>query len=140
MGAHSPTPSPPLSATGVLRRNGLLLAMVNTITAAGITFADPGASPSLAFLAFLAPLPVWGLGFAVAAGFQFADRPLIGHSIAGPLWMLLAFGAVLGLLAGRSTAPAASIVLTGLELYAAGHHLNAMHYRRQEREAARSDR
>lgn len=120
-----------------LRRNVLLMGMVNTVTAGAMTLAEPGVSASLAFLAFLAPLPLWGCGFATAAAFQFANRALVGHSIAAPLWTLLAVGAVYGLVAGRSAAPAASTILAGLTLYAAGHHLNAMAFRRREAQGRR---
>lgn len=146
MGTHRrpdpPTPpaGPVVSATGVLRRNVLLLAAANLCAAAGIGLFAPGTSPSLALLAFYAPPPVWAVAFATAAAFQIAHRPLIGHSIGAPLWALLAFGAVVGLTTGASSAPAASVLLAGLELLAAGLHANGMAFRRQERQAARSDR
>ncbi len=132
-----PTATIPPGVAAALRRNSLAMAVANMVTAAGMVFADPGVSASLAFLGFLAPLPLWGCGFAAAAVFQVANRPLVGHSIAAPLWALLAVGAVYGLVAGRSTAPAASIILAGLTLYAAGHHLNAMAFRRREAQVRR---
>lgn len=146
MGTHrrpdTPTPSdePAVPLAGTLRRNILLLATANLCAAAGIGLFAPGTSPSLALLAFYAPLPLWAIAFTIAAAFQLAHHPLIGHSIAAPLWTLLAFGAVVGLATGTSSAPAASVLLAGLELLAAGLHANGMAFRRQERQAARSDR
>lgn len=141
MGAHRPpVRSNPAPVAAVLRRNVRLVGTLNAVMAVALGFFAPGTSSSLAFIAVLAPLPVWAAGFAVAAAFQLAGRALIGYSVAAPLWALLAIGAVVGLLLGRSTAPAASVALAGLEVYAAAHHVNAMSFRRQEREAARSDR
>jgi hypothetical protein len=127
--------TPALWAT--VRRNALLMAVANTVTAFALWFGSPGASASLAFLAFLAPLPLWGFGFAAAAAFQVAGRALVGHSIGAPLWAMLATGAVYGLIAGTSSAPAATAILAGLTLYCAGHHVNAMGFRRRERQARR---
>ena len=123
-----------------LRRNSWMMATANSVTAAALLFGEPGSSPTLAFIAVPAPLPLWGAAFAAAAAFQLAGKALVGHSIAAFLWAFLAIGAVVGLVAGTSTAPAASVILAGLTIYAAGHHVNAMDFRRREREAARRDR
>lgn len=137
---HRPDTPPDVPLAWVLRRNMLILATANLAAAAGIGLFPPGTSPSLALLAFYAPLPLWAVAFTAAAAFQIFNRPLIGHSIAAPLWALLAFGALVGLASGASSAPAASVLLAGLELCAAGLHANGMVFRRQERQAARSDR
>lgn len=137
MGSHHRTDTPAVPMAGVLRRNILLLAAANLSAAAGIGLFNPGTSPSLTLLAFYAPLPLWAAAFTLAAAFQVANRPLIGHSIAVPLWALLSFGAVWGVLSGASAAPAASVLLAGLELFTAGLHANGMVFRRREREARR---
>jgi hypothetical protein len=122
----------------MLRRNVFMLAATNGMAAFGLAAFAPGTSPSLAMLDFFAPLPLWASAFAAAAVLQLCGQPLIGHSIAFPLWALLAFGAVWGLTSGSSAAPAASVILAGLELCAAGLHLNGMEWRRREREAKRA--
>lgn len=137
MGTHHRTDTPTVPLDGVLRRNILLLAAANLSAAAGIGLFDPGVSPSLALLAFYAPLPLWAAAFAAAAACQIANHPLVGHSIAAPLWACLSFGAVWGVLSGASNAPAASVLLAGLELFTAGLHANGMVFRRREREARR---
>ncbi len=127
-----PGPLPGPSLSGVLRRNALTMAVANISAAAGLLIGQPGSSPSLAFLALVAPLWAWAIPFAVAALLQVANRPLAGHTLAVLPWLMLAFGAVAALINGSSPAPSASIIFSGVILYCALHHVNAAVFRRQE--------
>lgn len=118
--------------TRALRTNMLILAFANANAAAVLAFADPGASPSLLFLRLLLPLQVWAVGFATAAVLLAARRPLAGHSVAVPLWAMLAGGAVLGLATGATRSPAGSALLAGAVLTVAAVHVNGMWMRRRE--------
>lgn len=115
-----------------LRTNVLILAFINAAAALVLGFADPGTSPSLQFLRLLLPLQVWAVGFATAAVLLLARRHLAGHSVAVPLWAMLAGGALLGLASGTTRSPAGSALLAGLVVAVAAFHINGMWLRRRE--------
>lgn len=115
-----------------LRTNMLILAFANATAAAVLAFADPGTSPSLLFLRLLLPLQVWAVGFAAAAALLALRHPLAGHSVAVPLWAMLAGGAVIGLVNATTRSPAGSALLAGAVLTVAAVHVNGMWLRRRE--------
>lgn len=115
-----------------LRTNVLVLAFANAAAAVVLGFAEPGTSPSLQFLRLLLPLPIWAVGFAAAAVLLLARKHLAGHSVAVPLWAMLAGGALLGLVSGATRSPAGSALLAGLVVTVAGFHVNGMWLRRRE--------
>lgn len=124
-----------------MRRNAYSLAVANISVGVAFIAADPGVSASLHFLQYIAPLPVWGAGHLGTAVLLVARRPVAGHTLAVPLWLMWAVGAVFGLVTGTSRSPAASIALAGLITAVAGLHCSGWSFRRSEAdEAAVSDR
>lgn len=116
-----------------LRTNALCLAVANATAAAALLFGEPGTSPALLFLRVLVPLPVWAIGFAAAAVLLVARRHEAGHVVAVPLWLMLAVGAVIGLVEGTTRSPAGSTLLCGLLVAVASLHVNGMWFRRRQR-------
>lgn len=119
--------------TRALRTNVLILTVTNTAAAVVLAVGEPGTSPALLFLQLLVPLPVWAVGFAAAAVLLVTGRYLAGHSVAAPLWLMLAGGAVIGLVAGTTRSPAGSLLLAVLVSTVACFHANGMWMRRRER-------
>lgn len=92
----------------------------------------------MGFLKLIAPLQVWAVGFAIVGGLLIAKRHLAGHTVAALLWVMLAAGATIGVLAGTTRSPAASTLLAGVVLAVAGLHLNSMAWRRREAQERRT--
>lgn len=120
-----------------LRTNALCLAVANAFAAGALAFGSAGTSPALLFLQLLVPLPVWAVGFLAAAIALIARRHLVGHTIAVPLWLMLAVGAVIGLVEGTTRSPAGSTLLCGLLVCVASLHVNGMWFRRRQRTDAK---
>lgn len=118
--------------TRALRTNVLILTGTNIAAATVLAAAAPGTSPALLFLQLLLPLPVWAVAFVVAAALLLTRRHLAGHTVAVPLWLMLAGGAVLGLVQGTTRSPAGSLLLAVLVATVACLHVNGMWMRRRE--------
>lgn len=128
--APAPPSDPLLRATN---RLALILAGGNGAVGIALLGADPGTSPALLFLRAVGlPLPVWGAGFLLVTVLVVVRQHAFAHLLAVVLWTVLASGAVLGVISGSSTAPAASLILTALTVMAAGMHVNGLLYRRRQ--------
>lgn len=121
----------------VLRRNVWALAVANLVVGTAFILADPGTAPSLHFLQIVAPLPVWGAGHLATAALLLTSRYAAGHTLAVPLWLMWATGAVFGLVTGTTRSPTVSIALTALIAAVAGLHCNGWSFRRHETNRAR---
>lgn len=123
--------------TGVVRRVWLLLACANAAVGASFVVAPAGQAPSTVLLQAVAPLYVWGAGFAVVALLLLAGRHVPAHLLGVPLWGFWGVGAVLGLVGGSTRSPAVTLALTGLVLCMAGWHVNGLAWRSREARARR---
>jgi len=142
-GDQGPTPPPvpdppppvhPMVRAGVestARRLLLVLAVTNALVGAALATTPPGTSPALQFLAGLLPLWAWGAAFLASAALLLVRVPALGHALAAFLWLLMASGAVTGLVTGASTAPAASLILALLITGMAAYHVLALLFRRR---------
>lgn len=113
------------------RRLLLLLAVLNALVGGVLASTPPGTSPALQFLASLLPLWVWGAGFLASSALLLIRFAAGGHALAAFLWLLMASGAVVGLVTGASTAPAASLILALLIATMAVCHVLALLFRRR---------
>lgn len=125
----TPEPSPPAAAA--LRHTMWILIAINAGAAGILATADRGASPALAVLAAVVPLPVWGMGgfgaVAVALVFQLN---VAAHFLAIVLWTVLAASLIFGSVTGVSTAPAASLLFALLSCAGVALHVVGLLYRR----------
>lgn len=114
-------------------RLAIILAVGNAAVGVALLTADPGTSPALLFLRGVGlPLAAWGSAYLLVPVLIAFRQHAFAHLVAVVLWTVLAAGAVLGVIAGTSTAPAASLILTALTCMAAGMHVNGLLYRRRE--------
>lgn len=123
--------------SGILRRVRLVIACANVTVAAAFIVAEPGSAPSIVLLQAVAPLYVWGVGFAFVAALLTAGWNVAAHLLAVPLWAFWAASAVLGLATGATRSPAATIALTGLILTLTGLHGLGLTWRRRESQVRR---
>lgn len=124
-------PSPPDDYARVRSRYTLALALTNAGVAVAFFGFDPGTAASLHFLQFLAPLPVWGAAFLIAAALLIARFHRSGHTVAVICWAMWAWGAVLGL--GSSRSPAVTVALAALLVGLSAMHSNSLTARIRER-------
>lgn len=115
----------------------MILAFSDAAAAVALAFNTPGTSPSLDFIQFVAPLPAWSAVLGVAAALLVGGRHrmyahLAGNMIGTAVWVMLASGAILGLMSGQTTSPSATGLFAATLIAQAGLNINSMILWRKE--------
>lgn len=127
----------PPSVAAFVARTTLIVMAANFAVGSVLVLAPGGASPALEFLRHIAPLPAWGLVFALVGALGMLGRLVIAHAVAVALWAFLALGAITGLLTGTTTSPAATGVLFVLGTTVCGLHGSGLWFARDTRPRGR---
>ncbi|SHL53366.1 hypothetical protein SAMN05443637_13530, partial [Pseudonocardia thermophila] len=80
----------PPSVAAFVARTTLIVMAANFAVGSVLVLAPGGASPALEFLRHIAPLPAWGLVFALVGALGMLGRLVIAHAVAVALWAFLA--------------------------------------------------
>lgn len=109
-----------------------ILAAGNGLVGVALIIGSPGTSPALLFLRLWGiPLVVWGAAYLAVTALFVIDQRLVAHGVALFLWLMLAAGALYGLLTGATSSPAATMILAVLIGAVAATHVVGFLFRRK---------
>ena len=125
MAHRSPDPgwNPRLIERVARHSDRVVLPALNLVAAAACWINQPGASPSLGFLASIVDLRVWAVVLAVSAALLVAGWVEPGYLAGMVCWLLLAAGSALALVTLSTPSPSGSLMLAALTLGAAARHV-----------------
>lgn len=101
----------------------IVLTLLNTAAAIGLGINHPGSSPSLAFLASVMDLRLWGGLFALTVALLLTGLLEAAHLCGIVGWVMYGYGAVAALATFTTPSPSGSVIVTGLTVGVAVRHV-----------------